>query len=388
METEKLYYRDSYQKHVRVRILDRKTDQKGIWLLPDKTIAYPGGGGQIADTVTFNGTKARGVNTEGNQIWYLLPENCCEADEEAVMQIDWDVRYYNMQQHTGQHLFSAVMKRHGYDTVSVHLGEAYTLVEFKGTIPDRVLLDRVEAECNEAIRAGAAVRTFWISPEEADAYPLRRPPGDWDRLRLVQIEGIDYVACGGTHVRNTTGIGYIKLADVEKIRGHVRIRAYIGARADEYFRTLHRLHEELKRLLHMDATGMAERIQNLLEERNSLKRLNDLYVTYYLKARGEALMNEERMANGLVVYRMDETDGPYAEELARTLAHDMGIPAFIMYENRFFFNVPEQNRIDPNRFLKEHRETFGIKGGGPPGFVQGVFMPEKTAMLIKALESL
>jgi alanyl-tRNA synthetase len=388
METKKTYYQNSYLKSLSVQILETKADERGLWVCTDQTIAYPGGGGQLPDLVVLGGQNVLDIRSDNGATWYLVSDMDAYTSGKVEMNIDWNWRYYHMQQHTGQHLFSAVMKKHHYDTVSVHLGEEYTLVEFEGDIPEQDFLDQVEKECNEHIRQAADVHAFWIKAGEVTSFPLRRPAQNLDRLRLVHISGIDYVACGGTHVQNTSEIGYIKLVEVEKIRGHSRIKAYIGTKADEYFRQLHALQSHLKTMLHMDVTGMTERIQNLIDERTTLKRSNDTYVKYYLRAKGEEIIKKHRSANGVVFYSMDQTDGVYGEELARILAHEMNTPAFICFEDRFFFNVPESSTINPNRFLKESRENFGIKGGGPPGFVKGVFDSSKQEALIKTLHSL
>lgn len=388
METIRTYYQDSYLKTTNVKISERRTHEKGVWLLPDRTIAYPGGGGQLPDIVTFNQIKVLEVKDEGDKLWYLLPADMNSAWRTMKMRIDWPWRYYNMQQHTGQHLLSAVLKEAGYDTVSVHLGEEYTLVEVSGPEPYEDLLQEIEKDSNGMIRKALEVKSFWIKPEEAANYPLRRPPKDWNRLRLVQIEGLDYAACGGTHVRNTAEIGYIKVSGFEKIRGHFRVKAFIGDRADRYFSQLHQIHLHLKSMLQADEASMTDRIEGLLEERSKYQRLAEKLKMYYLQVKADELIQNSRLSNGIVYYLLEPDEEHYAEDLARLLAHKKGIPACILSYNRLYFIAPDESTFNPNAFLKQHGGTLGIKGGGPRGFIQGIYDPERRSDLRSTLELL
>ena len=389
MDTIKLYYDQPYLRSTDIHVLEKREDKKGLWLLPDKTIAYPGGGGQLPDMVTFDGRKASDVRTENGKIWYRIPSTAEITEDNVKMAIEWPFRYYNMQQHTGQHLLSAILKEKGYDTVSVHLGEEYTLVEIKSELSDDAELDEIESRCNEMIRKALNVETFWVTPDDISRYPLRRPPAkDWDRLRIVHIDRLDYVACGGMHVKNTAEIGYIKLAGLEKIRGRNRLKAYMGDRAESYFRQLHHIHVYLKTAVQADTDSMIERIDTLVEEKNRHKWKSDMLATFYISVKADELMRKETLGNGLVFFRMDPSEEEYAEEMARTLAHKKGVPAFIMGVNRFYFIVPDGSPVDPNTFLREHREELGIKGGGPKGFVQGVYDPAVRSQLRRYLEQL
>jgi alanyl-tRNA synthetase len=360
MNTEKTYYSDSYLKEIPIQIIDRKKDNLGKWIQPDKTIAYPGGGGQFADYVTIDNKKVLNTRHENGKFYYLI----------------------------GQHLLSAVMNNYKLPTVSVHLGEEYTLVEFKGSKPDQNLLNQIETECNIKIRQSLAVKSLWVTAEELKKYPLRRPPKDLNKLRLIHIKDTDYVACGGTHVRNTAEIGYIKIAGIEKIRGRFRIKAFIGKKAEAYFSELHSLYNGLKEVLNTDASAIVNRIEDLLDERNQLKRKNDQLLHLHMKTIGAELIKHNSLENGIVFHEMHGADKEYAEILVKILAQELHKPAFIFITDRFFFMVPENSSLNPNNFLKNVKDRLGMKGGGPNGFVQGILDRTKLKELQDQLKVL
>ena len=117
-----------------------------------------------------------------------------------------------MQQHTGQHVLSqAFIEIVNGETRSFHLGADVSTLEIGiGQISDETL-DRVERRANEIVFEDRAVKTYFVPSERIAEVPLRRPPKVEGLVRVVEVEGFDYSACGGTHVRRTGEIGLIKV---------------------------------------------------------------------------------------------------------------------------------------------------------------------------------
>ncbi|KAG2492215.1 hypothetical protein HYH03_009460 [Edaphochlamys debaryana] len=172
--------------------------------------------------------------------------------------IDWERRFDHMQQHTGQHVLSAVADLlWGADTASwelhpldpgAHAGGDYGCVSVDLTLAQMSAeqLLELEARTNAELRALRAVQPLVLDPRDpGDAErmgalrtdPCFRgslPPPDkikGGRLRLVQVEGLDINACGGTHVRSTGEVQLLKLVGAERTRGHTRVRFMSGGRA-------------------------------------------------------------------------------------------------------------------------------------------------------------
>jgi alanyl-tRNA synthetase len=145
--------------------------------------------------------------------------------------VDWERRFDHMQQHTGQHLLSAVLlDMYGFDTVGFHLGAENATIDISaaGLDPEQVLA--VETAVNERVFENRPVAVTFEA--EAEAQGLRRRPAERHGvLRIVSIEGLDRSPCGGTHVRSTAEIGPVAIRKLDKIRGNVRIEFLCGQRA-------------------------------------------------------------------------------------------------------------------------------------------------------------
>jgi alanyl-tRNA synthetase len=372
MPTEKIYYRDAYQAELKTRLLARQPASDGLWLLPDQSIIYPGGGGQLADIATINGLPVQEIRVQAEEIWCRMePETAPPDDGELLLKIDWDRRYYNMQQHSGQHLLSHVLFEKNLATVSVHLGEEYTLVEVEGAFPSAQTLQEAEAQVNQLIRKAIPVTARWVSRDELDGLPLRKPAGDWEELRVVVIGAIDYSACGGLHVQNTSEIGYIKIAGVEKIRGHARIKAYIGVKADAYFNLIDQVGVRLRDQLKVDVGQFPERVAALAAEIARLKKERETYRRGYIEQTCRSLA-EEAGGQPFILKRLAEGDWQNAQDIARTLSSAHGCIACVLFERRFVLISPDENKFDPHEFLGKFGAHLKLKGGGAPGFVQGV----------------
>ena len=134
--TEKLYYTEPYLKSCSAQVKQLKAIDGKFWFSLDRRLLFPGGGGQSADQGKINGKKILELKEENDDVWYHLEGNDqLESGPSYQVELDWPRRYYNMQQHTGQHLLSYLLEEYGFHTVSVHLGEKYTLIEVDGGLP-------------------------------------------------------------------------------------------------------------------------------------------------------------------------------------------------------------------------------------------------------------
>jgi alanyl-tRNA synthetase len=226
--TDRLYYTDSYLREFRAHVTGRSDDGRRIYL--DRTSFYPASGGQPHDTGAIAGVPLVEVEDEGERIAHLLAAPLPDDAGEVECRIDWERRFDHMQQHSGQHLLSAVfVERFGIATVSFHLGQDSSTIDLDAPVlePARVL--EAERRANEAVFENRPLR---VSFEDAAATrDLRKPSERGGTLRIVSIEGLDRSACGGTHVAHTGEIGPILLRKLDKIRNSVRVEFLCGGRA-------------------------------------------------------------------------------------------------------------------------------------------------------------
>jgi alanyl-tRNA synthetase len=369
--TERLYYRDAYLVDFDATVVDRADDGRRVYL--DRTAFYPTSGGQPFDTGRLGEAEVVEVVDEGERIAHLV--NAPVAAQRLRGRIDWTRRFDHMQQHTGQHLLSAVIaERFGCETVSVHFGRESSTLDLTtaGLSHDQV----VEAE-RFANRAVTDNRPVTVAFEEAAAATgLRKPSDRQGIIRIVTIEGLDRSACGGTHVRATGEIGAISIRRVERVRQVTRLEFLCGQRAVRRART----DAELLTTLAAAHSAAAEELPGLLEaQRAELKagvaarreleeavagfRARELYGSIAPDARGRRL----------AILR--EAEGPI--ERLRPLSQ-----AFASLPRAVFIGVVEQPPaillavstdvgIDAGKQLKAALEAVGGRGGGSSGSAQG-----------------
>jgi alanyl-tRNA synthetase len=242
--TERLYYDDCYLREFQAKVVD--TTDNGTRVYLDRTAFYPTSGGQPFDLGTVGGAAVRDVIDEDDRIAHVLDAPVAPGDVAA--RIDWERRFDHMQQHTGQHLLSAVLiELFDIPTVSFHMGAVTSTIEVAAPQIDPARMERAEERCAEIV---AEARPVSISYEDSSVdLGLRKASARTGTLRIVSIDRLDRSACGGTHVRSTAEIGPVLLRKLEKIRGNVRIEFVCGMRAVRRARQDFRTLSEISRLV-------------------------------------------------------------------------------------------------------------------------------------------
>ena len=244
MDQNRLYYATPYVKTFMCTVISCTKNKKGTWdIILDESAFYPEGGGQPSDTGALNGVKVLHVSEKGEEIIHEL-EAPLEEGVLAEGVIDWQKRYDNMQQHTGEHIFSGLVHKHfGYDNVGFHMGTDEVTVDFNGVLTQEQL-DELEDEANQLIYDNVPVKVFYPSKEELEELDYRSKKELTGLVRIVEIPGGDICACCGTHVETTGEVGLIKLRTMINYKGGVRISMLCGRRALMDYRE--RLKDEIR----------------------------------------------------------------------------------------------------------------------------------------------
>jgi alanyl-tRNA synthetase len=227
--TERLYYNDSYTRDFSSPIAAIEDNGKRVYL--ERTAFYPTSGGQPFDLGTLGGIAIQEiVDEEDGRIVHVLASPLATSASALEGSIDWARRWDHMQQHTGQHLLSAVLiELFNITTVSFHMSAASSTIDVSAASISQQQADKVEERCAEII---AEARPVSISYEDSTAdLALRKASARTGTLRIVTIDNLDRSACGGTHVRSTAELGPILLRKVDKMRGNARIEFVCGLRA-------------------------------------------------------------------------------------------------------------------------------------------------------------
>jgi alanyl-tRNA synthetase len=295
--TDRLYYTEPYLQafDAVVSRAERRLDRLVVTL--DRTAFYPTSGGQPFDTGTLGGLPVVDVvdaddgsiehvvtvepgtgagDGRGSDL-HLVPRPTLTGAEWTPGTpvhgvINWPRRFDHMQQHTGQHVLSAASERlFGVRTVGFHLGAAVSTVDLARELTPAEMAC-VEDEANRVVWEDRPVGIRFASAEEAARLPLRKESAREGTLRLVDVDGFDLSACGGTHVARTGGIGVIAVASWERFKGGQRVEFLCGGRALGRFRALRDTVGAAVRRLSVLAEALPESIERLLAEVKEQKR--------------------------------------------------------------------------------------------------------------------
>ncbi len=216
-----LFQEDSYLKECEAEIT--AAGPEGILL--SQTVFYPTGGGQpgdsgqllLADGQAFQVAEARKGAGPG-EVLHILAEGSAlpPVGAKVTARIDWERRYRHMRMHTCLHVLCSQVEG---DVTGGSVGDGKGRLDFNlSEAPDKEAL--VQA-VNRVIAGDHPVRPRWVSDEELESNPdlVRtmsvRPPSGFGQVRLLEIEGVDLQACGGTHVARTSEIGWVRIGKIE-----------------------------------------------------------------------------------------------------------------------------------------------------------------------------
>jgi len=226
------YERDAYLRELDTEVTATGEVEVRPWAATADTVFYPEGGGQPSDRGTMGGVDVLEVRTSEGVIRHLLSSPLEPGPVHQVL--DWPRRFDHMQQHTAQHLLTAVaLARFGWRTTAFHLGPVQSDIELDVAALAGEELRRLEDAVNEHCREARPVSARHAPRERMVELGVRSrllPEGLEGELRLVEIAGLDLNTCGGTHVRSTAEIGAIALIGTEPMRGGTRLFFVAGDR--------------------------------------------------------------------------------------------------------------------------------------------------------------
>jgi alanyl-tRNA synthetase len=375
--TERLYYNDCYLRDFRANVIEVADEGRKAYL--DKTAFYPTSGGQPFDLGTLNGIAVREIVDEDDRIAHILEKPIGVGEAEA--RIDWTRRFDHMQQHTGQHLLSAVLiDLFKIPTLSFHMGAVTSTIDIETPQLDAKKIERAEERCAEIV---AEARPIDITFEEQSAeLGLRKESKRSGTLRIVTIRDLDKSACGGTHVRNTAEIGPILLRKLDKIRGNVRIEFVCGLRAIRQARADFRTLSEISKLVSVPAEEAPAIIAAQVDKAKSLEKTAQRLAAELAQREGRELYaSTEPDASGI---RRVTQRGPIDDATrARAQAFVAGSKAVFLAicENppSILLAASADSGVHAGDRVKAAVTAAGGRGGGNQALAQGS-VPQATAL--------
>ena len=381
-------------------------EKEQLWQIAlDQTAFYPEGGGQPWDTGVLIATAPSGTTLEvpverveedeAGEVWHYVRKPLVEGTE-ITGRVDSARRVDHEQQHSGQHLLSAMFLRElKAKTVSFHMGAESSTIDLE--LPEGMTklsdedLRRVEASANRVAYEGRPLTVHWIERESAELMlergDLRKIPPREPPFRIVQMQGIEFNACGGTHVSNTGMIGSILLRRVEKVRQGWRVEFCCGTRA------VHAAHEDFARLsstaalLSVGAGDVPTRVAALLEECKTAAKGRKVLLDELAQAEASALVSGVQ-PGALVRAVFAGKDVEFAKRVAsRTaaLGHAAIVGSTSDKDGAIAMARPAGSETHCGNVLREVLSAAGARGGGSAEMAQGVCKAEQVAELVGKL---
>jgi alanyl-tRNA synthetase len=373
-KTEALYYLDPYLRRFTARVVGRQTIENRPAVALDRTAFYPTGGGQPNDTGVLAGRAVLDVIAAGGLIWHVVDGDVPDGAVDG--EIAWARRYDHMQQHTGQHVLSqAFIQECDAETVAFHLGSSSSTIDLNRTDLEPDLVAAAEAVANAVVDRALPVTGRFVGQAELSELPLRKPPKVTEDIRVVQVEGWDWSACGGTHVANTAQIGLIKITATERRGPELRVTFLCGGRARADYARLHLLAAGLASRFTVgqdDVPAAVERIAG--ELRAARKELSDLEGQWVESTAKALWAAAEPCGSWKIVSWTADCPVERAKRVAQALRTLPGAVVLVGVGGdrpQLVFTRADDVDLDAGALLREAVAAGGGRGGGRPDWAQG-----------------
>lgn len=371
--TEKLYDKDSHLKEFTGTVLScKKTGEKYAVTL-NRTAFFPEGGGQQSDRGYIGGAYISDVQIKNGEILHFA-DKPLSVGQAYDCKLDFDFRFRNMQNHSGEHIISGIVHRlYGFNNVGFHLGAEMTM-DFDGEFT-RQQLDEIENLANKAVYENLPVKAYYPTDEELKQLDYRSKLDLKENVRIVEIKGVDVCACCAPHVKATGEIGIIKILDFEKYKGGVRLIVKCGADALRDYREKYKNVLEISNLLSAKQFEVSAAVVRLNEQLSAEKA-----AAAALKKRliAEKAAGFEPDTDKTAVFE-NGLDIKELQLLADALCKKAGgiRGAFSGADGAFSFAICGGETALGNFFAK-FKAAFNTRGGGRNGIRQGTVCADRA----------
>ena len=389
-KTKKLYDADAYQTEFDAIVLSceevqvEKLCEEMIYAVTlDQTVFFPEEGGQTPDKGSMNGIEVLDVQIKGNVITHYLRKPVQQGDH-VHGKIDWQHRFFNMQQHSAEHIFSGTAyRKYGYSNVGFHLSNQIVTMDFDGTFTPEQLLE-MEWEVNQAIVANVEIKTGYPEKEVLEKLEYRSKLALLEDIRIVEVDGYDVCACCAPHVHRTGEIGMFKIQSAQSYKGGVRISFLAGFRALEEYRRKSEIISELSGILTTNQENLADHVAKLKSQVYSLK--NELSNTKQtlMEMKMTEIPAEQK---DVFLFEQDLESADMRNVVNKLMEIHEGICGIFVGSDEtgynFIIGSKTVNCCDTATLL---RTELNARGGGKPQMIQGslVARQEEIQKILKS----
>ncbi|WP_179106578.1 alanyl-tRNA editing protein [Terribacillus halophilus] len=368
-----LYRENSFCQNWQTVVTDTYEKDGLYFVALQETAFYPGGGGQPADKGSIAGVEVKAVEMKEDVPYYGLES---QVNKQVDCQIDWEHRFDLMQQHTGQHLLSASFRMTAdRETEGFHLGQDDVTIDVAGDKLTNKELIEVERKANQLLYDDIGISSYYVTSEQLARLPVVKQPTVTENVRIVEVEGVEYNPCGGTHVRSTGQVGIIKILKVEKQKQAQRIYFQCGKRAFETTKTIFEIVDKAAAQFQTNRMDVLERLEKQSADlQSAVKHAEELENQLEELELKEIMQTEERMTirslEGKTVKALQRMAGTAAES-----GKDFVILS--NYSDKKLVLASHLEGVHSGSLFRESLAEFNGKGGGNAQVAQASFSSQE-----------
>lgn len=364
--TKKLYYDDAYIKTFRATVKSSDKTKRGYDIILDETAFFAEGGGQMADRGYINGIEVLDVQEHGEEIVHTLKSELL-VGEEITGEIDWAYRYRNMQEHSGEHIFSGTVHRlFTARNIGFHMSDTDITLDFNEEFSAEDLA-KIELEANKSIYDNVEIVTRIYNDEDSVKFNYRSKKELGENVRIVDVLGVDVCACCAPHVKRTGEVGMIKIIEAMRHRGGMRIVVKCGIDALNHYNELLENTKKISHLLSAKLDKVPDSVERVYNENLVLKQKIS-------KLNEEMLVSkiEKTEISGTVCVFETDMEIPIIREYVNGLLKNGAdtVAVFSGSEGKYSYVIGSKT-VDLKAAAKDLNAKIKGKGGGSAIMIQG-----------------
>ncbi|NLV75994.1 MAG: metal-dependent hydrolase [Tissierellia bacterium] len=387
--TEKIYLENPYLRQIDARIVEKKYLNNKYYIKTNRTIFYPNlAGGQPGDKGTINGVEVLDTYEEGNDIIHVIKDNI--HSDKAQLSIDWENRFDYMQQHSGQHLLSAVFyKLYNGETVGFYIGKEYVYIDIDIPSASEIHIEKIEEFANKIIFSNFQIKSYIIEKEDMKKIPMRKNSILNSNIRIVEIDGFDFSPCCGTHLRSTGEIGLIKIRKVENYKGNIRVEFVCGNRALKDYTWKSNYIRDISNLLSAKDKDVYNRVKKLYSQKESLEKENRILREELYSYKAKELLKKTKLVKDInfICHKFENIE---LKEISGIVSYINSLKNNILIlgvhninHSNYIASRSANLNINMKNIHKEIVEELNVKGGGNPQTVQGACSKDELDIVLE-----
>ncbi len=374
--TEKLYDYNSYLTEFEADVIScTKADDGFFKVILNKTAFFPEEGGQYSDHGILNDSQVFNVQIENGEIVHY----CQKAVSGTVFgKIDFERRFRNMQNHTGEHIISGLIHSlFGGENVGFHLGEDEVTCDYDIELNGEQL-NKVELLANEAIYNNLSVLGYYPNKSELESLNYRSKKEISEAIRIVTIGDIDCCACCAPHVKTTAEVGIIKILSSMRLRSGIRLFIACGKDAYLDYAAKHSQIKAVGTLLASKGNECAENVERLIKSnKEAIYKISTLFA----KINQLKIENIQKTEKTLLLFTPC-TDKKQLIDLVNKAKEKSGnmCAAFGGDDNSGYIYIVHSEDKNLVEFIKDMNTTLFGRGGGKIPMCQGSVTASQKAI--------